>query len=185
MDDVMDTTYRGIRWVLDKVVGNIAALGLLAGTLFAIVEIVRRYMFGVVFEWGQDFVIYVIIGSVFFYFAVTQAKRAHLVMSAFTDVLRNRGYGKFVLVARVFVSVFSLYFFCFFLYWGHFAVLRTFATGRMSQSMFLPLWPFQALLLASFALMALVTIFHLYQDIRELMGKKVFEWAPAEIHTDI
>ena len=57
--------------------------------------------------------------------------------------------------------------------------------GRMSQSMFLPLWPFQLLLLSAFALMALVTIFHLYQDIRELMGKKVFEWAPAEIHTDI
>ena len=44
--------------------------------------------------------------------------------------------------------------------------------GRMSQSMFLPLWPFQLLLLSAFALMALVTIFHLYQDIRELMGKE-------------
>ena len=30
MDDVMDTIYRGIRWFLDKIVGNIAALGLLA-----------------------------------------------------------------------------------------------------------------------------------------------------------
>ena len=38
MDDVMDTMYRGIRWFLDKIVGNIAALGLLAGTLFAILE---------------------------------------------------------------------------------------------------------------------------------------------------
>jgi TRAP-type C4-dicarboxylate transport system permease small subunit len=185
MDDVLDTIYRGIRWFLDRIVGNIAALGLLAGTLFAIAEIVRRYMFGVVFEWGQDFVIYLIIGSVFFYFSVTQAKRAQLVMSAFTDVLRNRGYGKIVLVARIFVSAFSLFFFSFFVYWGHFAVERTFNTGRMSQSMFLPLWPFQLLLLSAFALMALVTVFHLYQDIRELMGKKVFEWAPAEIHTDI
>ena len=129
MDDVMDTIYRGIRWFLDKIVGNIAALGLLAGTLFAILEIVRRYMFGVVFEWGQDFVIYVIIGSVFFYFGVTQAKRAHLVMSAFTDVLRNRGFGKVVLVSRIFVSGFSLFFFSFFVYWGHFAVERTFNDG--------------------------------------------------------
>ena len=185
MDGAMDTMYRGIRFVLDRIVGNIAALGLLAGTLFAIAEIVRRYIFGVVFEWGQDFVIYLIIGSVFFYFAVTQAKRAHLVMSAFMDVLKNRGFAKIVLIVRMLVSAFSLFFFCFFAYWGHFAVERTFMTGRMSQSMFLPLWPFQALLLSSFVLMALVTIFHLYQDIRELMGKKVFEWAPAEIHTDI
>lgn len=185
MDAVLDSTYKVIRFVLDRIIGNIAAIGLLLGTLFAITEIFRRYIFGVVFEWGQDFVIYLIIGSVFFYFAVTQAKRAHLVMSAFTDVLSNRGFGKFVIFARMLVSAFSLFFFGFFAYWGLPTVERTMLTGRTSQSMFLLLWPFQALLLAAFVMMALVTCFHLYQDIRALMGKTVFEWAPAEIHTDI
>lgn len=185
MDATMDRAYRAIRYILDNVFGNIASIGLLAGTLFAIVEIIRRYLFNVVFEWGQDFVIYMIIGSVFVYFAVTQAKRAHLVMSAFTDLLRARGFVKFVIMLRLGVSAFSLFFFCFFAYWGLPAVERTMMTGRMSQSMFLVLWPFQAALLGSFALMALVTLFHLYQDIRALMGKNVFEWAPAEIHTDI
>ena len=33
---------------------------------------------------------------------------------------------------------------------------------------------------ATFALMALVSFFQLYQDIRALFGKKVFEWAPVE-----
>lgn len=185
MDGVMDSAYRAIRYVLDNVFGNIAAIGLLFGTLFAILEIIRRYLFDVVFEWGQDFVIYMIIGSVFIYFAVTQAKRAHLVMSAFTDLLRSRGFVKTVVFTRLCVSAFSLFFFCFFAYWGLPAVERTMMTGRMSQSMFLVLWPFQAALLGSFALMALVTLFHLYQDIRALFGKTVFEWAPAEIHTDI
>ena len=185
MDAAMDRAYRVIRYVLDNVFGNIAAIGLLCGTLFAILEIIRRYLFDVVFEWGQDMVIYIIIGSVFVYFAVTQAKRAHLVMSAFTDLLRGRGYVKVAIFLRLVVSAFSLFFFTFFAYWGLPAVERTMATGRMSQSMFLLLWPFQAALLGSFALMALVTLFHLYQDIRALMGKNVFEWAPAEIHTDI
>lgn len=185
MDEILDRTYRMIRYVLDNVFGNIAALGLLAGTLFAIFEIIRRYLFDVVFEWGQDAVIFIIIGSVFLYFAVTQAKRAHLVMSAFVDVLRGRGFEKTVTVLRIIVSAFSLFFFSFFAYWALPTVERTMLTGRTSQSMVLLLWPFQAALLLSFALMALVTLFHLYQDIRALFGKSVFEWAPAEIHTDI
>ncbi len=185
MDAAMDRVYRGIRFILDVVLGNIASIGLLAGTLFAIYEVIRRYIFGVVHQWGQDFVIYVIIGSVFVYFAVTQAKRAHLVMSAFTDVLRSYGFEKLVIFLRLCVSAFSLFFFSFFAYWGLPAVERTMLTGRTSQSMFLLLWPFQAVLLGAFALMALVTLFHLYQDIRALMGKTVFAWAPAEIHTDI
>ena len=185
MDATMDRIYRVIRYVLDNVIGNIAAIGLLIGTLFAIFEIIRRYVFGVVFEWGQDAVIYIIIGSVFLYYGVTQAKRAHLVMSALTDLLRGRGFVKFVIFLRVIVSAFSLFVFTFFVYWGMPAVERTMLTGRTSQSMFLLLWPFQAVLLGSFAVMALVTLFHLYQDIRALMGKSVFEWAPAEIHTDI
>ncbi len=185
MDELMDGLYRAIRFVLDRILGNIASLGLLLGTLFALFEIIRRYIFGVVYEWGQDFVIYLIIGSVFIYFAVTQAKRAHLVMSAFTDLLRGRGFEKTVIFFRLCVSAFSLFFYCFFAYWGLPAVERTMLTGRTSQSMFLLLWPFQAMLLGAFALMALVTLFHVYQDIRALFGKTVFPWAPAEIHTDI
>jgi TRAP-type C4-dicarboxylate transport system permease small subunit len=185
MDSALDSLYRGIRFITDRVLGNLASIGLLGGTLFAIYEVFRRYIFGVVHEWGQDFVIYVIIGSVFIYFVVTQAKRAHLVMSAFTDLLRGWGFEKTVIFLRLGVSAFSLFFFSFFAYWGLPTVERTMMTGRTSQSMFLLLWPFQAMLLAAFALMALVTLFHLYQDIRALMGKSVFEWAPAEIHTDI
>ncbi len=185
MDAFMDRIYRAFRFVLDDILGNVAAIGLLIGTLFAVYEVIRRYKFGVVHEWGQDFVIYVIIGSVYVYFAVTQAKRAHLVMSAFTDVLKAYGFVKTVILLRTIVSIFSLFFFGFFTYWGLPAVERTFETGRMSQSMFLLLWPFQAALLVAFAIMAVTTLFHLYQDIRALFGKNVFEWAPAEIHTEI
>jgi len=185
MDALLDRTYRVVRYILDNIFGNIAAIGLLAGTLFAIFEIIRRYIFGVVFEWGQDAVIFIIIGSVFIYFAVTQARRAHLVMSALTDLLRARGFVRFVILCRLGVSCFSFFFFAFFAYWALPTVERTMMLGRKSQSMYLELWPFQAALMIAFGLMALVTLFHIYQDIRALFGKTVFEWAPAEIHTDI
>ena len=37
----------------------------------------------------------------------------------------------------------------------------------------------------TFVLMAVVAFFQLYQDIRALFGKKVFEWAPVEEGIDI
>jgi TRAP-type mannitol/chloroaromatic compound transport system permease small subunit len=46
--------------------------------------------------------------------------------------------------------------------------------------MVIVIWPFQAILVTAFALLALVCLFQLYQDIRALMGKEVFEWAPVE-----
>ena len=52
--------------------------------------------------------------------------------------------------------------------------------GRKTYSMVIVVWPFQATLVAAFTLLAIVCLFQLYQDIRELMGKKVFEWAPVE-----
>ena len=40
-----------------SILGWIASAMLLGLTLFALLEIIRRYIFGVVFEWGQDAVI--------------------------------------------------------------------------------------------------------------------------------
>ena len=63
-------------------------------TLFALAEIIRRYIFGVVFEWGQDAVIYMMVSSVAFYICVTQVNRNHLVMSAVLQLLNAKGLHK-------------------------------------------------------------------------------------------
>jgi len=44
-------------------------------TLFALLEIIRRYIFSVVFEWGQDAIIVGMVAAVALYFAVTQIRR--------------------------------------------------------------------------------------------------------------
>ena len=65
---------------------------MIAVTLFALAEIIRRYIFGVVFEWGQDAVIYMMVSSVAFYICVTQVNRNHLVMSAVLQLLNAKGF---------------------------------------------------------------------------------------------
>ena len=96
MNDVLDTVYRGLRFFTDKVVGYGAAIVVLGSVLLALLEIVRRYVFGVVFHWGQDAVTYFILGSVFLFFAVTQARRSHLAVTALLDVFKRRGKMKVV-----------------------------------------------------------------------------------------
>ncbi len=185
MDAVMDRLYRGFRFILDGIVARIAAMVMLATTCLAIAEVIRRYIFGVTFQWGQDAVTYGLVGAIFLFFAVTQARRSHLKVSALTDEFRRRGYTTLVLWLRVIVSAISLWLFAGLAWWGIPTIARSIAMERTSQSMIILLWPFQALLLATFALMAIATVFHLYQDVRELMGKKVFDWAPYDENIDI
>jgi len=176
----IDRAYRALHFLLDRVVARIAAVILLSGTLLACIEIVRRYILGVVFDWGQDAVTYVSIAAVFIYFAVTQASRSHLAVLALLDLLRRRGYVRTVLAIRVFVSGISLTLFTALAYWGIPAVERAEKLGRTTQSMVILIWPFQACLVIAFALMALVTLFHLYQDVQAVRGRTVFPWAPVE-----
>tara|TARA_R110002110_G_scaffold407977_5_gene629275 strand:+ start:1528 stop:2085 length:558 start_codon:yes stop_codon:yes gene_type:complete len=180
MEHFLDRTYRAIRFILDQVIGNLAAVVMLLATCFAIYEIINRYIFGNVFQWGQDAVTYMISGSVFLFFAVTQARRSHLAVTAGIELLRDKGFLKTVLAIRTLVTMMSLTMFTAYALWGIPAVERSMMMGRTSQSMVLLVWPFQLALLISFALMALVTAFHLYQDIQALRGKKVFPWAPVE-----
>ncbi len=71
-----------------SILGWIASAMLLGLTLFALLEIIRRYIFGVVFEWGQDAIIVGMVAAVACYFGVTQIRRGHLVMNAIVLPLR-------------------------------------------------------------------------------------------------
>ena len=70
-------------------------------------------------------------------------------------------------------------------WWGIPTLERSMLLGRKTQSMVIYIWPFQAVLVVSFTLLAIVCVFQLYQDIRALMGKEVFTWAPVEEGIDI
>jgi len=180
MDWIVDKLYRGFRFLLDYVIGYSAVLIMFLGTLLAVAEVARRYIFGVVFDWGQDAVTYGMVGSIFLYFAVTQAKRSHLRMAAAMDALEEAGWHRFVLIVRTIITTISVVVYSAIPYWGYSTLERSMLLGRKTQSMVLYIWPFQAILIIAFTLLAIVCLFQLYQDIRALMGKKVFAWAPVE-----
>ncbi len=185
MDFIVDRLYRGFRFLLDTVIGYGAIVMMFVATLLAVAEVVRRYIFGTVFVWGQDAVTYGLVASIFLYFAVTQARRSHLRMSALIDTLEKAGFERFVLIVRTFMTAIGLVVYSAIAWWGVPTLERSMLLGRKTQSMVLSIWPFQAILVAAFTLLAIVCLFQLYQDIRALMGKKVFEWAPVEEGIDI
>ncbi len=185
MEIALDRTYRVYRFVLDNVVGHGAAIVMLASVLLAMFEIIRRYMFGVVYDWGQDAVTYFTVGAIFLYFAVTQARRSHLAVSALMDYLRGKGFVRFVLVVRLLITLGSLILYSAIVYFGWSTIERNLMLERTTQSMVLLIWPFQAVLIIAFVLMALTCLFQLYQDFQAVRGKTVFAWAPAEEGLDI
>ncbi|NJN40727.1 MAG: hypothetical protein HC807_07800 [Gammaproteobacteria bacterium] len=64
----MERAYAVWRAFQDKVLARVAALVLIACTLLALVEVVRRYAFGTSFEWQQDTVTFFILGATYLYF---------------------------------------------------------------------------------------------------------------------
>tara|TARA_R110002096_G_scaffold256123_1_gene449389 strand:- start:4071 stop:4628 length:558 start_codon:yes stop_codon:yes gene_type:complete len=180
MEIALDRTYRAYRWLLDNIIGHGAAIIMLGSVLLAIFEIIRRYIFGVVYDWGQDAVTYFTVGSIFLYFAVTQARRSHLAVSALMDHLKGRGYLQLVLVVRLLITAGSLAMYSAIVYFGWSTIIRAQLLERTTQSMVLLIWPFQLILLIGFILMAVTCLFQLYQDFQAVRGKKVFTWAPAE-----
>ena len=185
MDYIFDRIYRVVRFILDDLIGNLAVLAMFLGTGLAILEVFRRYVFGVVYDWGQDAVTYGIVSSVFLYFAVTQARRSHLRVSFVVDALEERGKLRAVLFIRALITAMSLALFSALAAWGIPTVERSIMMERTTLSMVLVIWPFQLALVVTFVLMAVVAFFQLYQDIRALFGKKVFEWAPVDEGIDI
>jgi TRAP-type C4-dicarboxylate transport system permease small subunit len=180
MELVLDRTYRAYRYFLDNVVGYAAAIIMVGAVTLAVVEIIRRYIFGLTYEWGQDAIVYCTVASIYLYFAVTQGRRSHLAVTALLDVFKTRGLHKLVLVLRTIVTAFAMTLYAGIVYWGWPSMERSLSRGVTTQSMLLEVWPFQLLLLIGFGLMAVTCLFQLYQDIQALRGKTVFAWAPAE-----
>lgn len=185
METLIDRLYRAFRFLLDKIIGYCAAVVMLGATGLALTETIRRYIFKTTFHWGQDAVIYGLVAAVFLYFAVTHARRSHLVVMAAVDELRKRGYNKLILVLRAFISSISLALFASLAWWGIPTMERSMMMERTTQSMVLEIWPFQLALIIGFTLMAIASLFHLYQDIQAVRGKTVFDWAPVEEGIDI
>lgn len=172
----MEKAYLAWRIFQERFLKHVAALCLLGPTLLAIVEVVRRYGFGVSFSWQQDAVTYIILSGVFLYFAIAQSRKAHLRVTVFLILLRNKGGRGGAVVAgglEVLGAAVGLLF-CGYLVWrGLEAAQLMVSQNRMTESLVFPLWFFFIIFLIGMGLMVVSFFFQLYQEIQALRGKEV------------
>lgn len=173
-----------IQAFITNVLGKCSAYLMIAVTLFALAEIIRRYIFGVVFEWGQDAVIYMMVSSVAFYICVTQVGRNHLVMSAVLQLLNTKGFHRTVGFCKIFISFFISIFTASLTYTAYFTIEYSIQIGERSESLFFFMWPFYFILALGMGLMSLVAFLQLIEDIHSYIKGDHFT-AEVEAATDV
>jgi TRAP-type C4-dicarboxylate transport system permease small subunit len=161
----------------DRFLAQAAALVLLGCTLLALLEVVRRYVFGYSFEWQQDAVTLLILSAVFLYFGIAQRRGAHLNVNLLTGALEALGprARRAAGVIHVLATVISFLFLLAVVWWGVPDIKDSITYGSRSESLAFPMWPFLVVLLVSFAFMAVSLVFQIWRGVQGLRGRKVLE----------
>jgi TRAP-type C4-dicarboxylate transport system permease small subunit len=165
----------------DRFLAHAAALLLLGCTLLALLEVVRRYVFGYSFEWQQDAVTFFTLSGVFLYFGISQRRDAHLSVTVMPEALQALGprARRAAEVLRLVALAFAFLFLLAVVWWGIPEVRESLHYESRTESLAFPMWPFLAALLAGFAFMAVTMFFQLYRGVQQLRGRSVLE-EPAE-----
>lgn len=152
-----------------------AGLLLVACTLLAIVEIFRRYVLGLSFEWQQDAVTFFILSGVYLYFSIAQRHNEHLNVAVVTETLATLGPAaqRAGEVVKLIALAFSFVFLLAVVWWGIPEVADAVRYETRTESLAFPMWPFLAVLVLGFAFMALTMFFQIYIAIQRLRGQDV------------
>lgn len=171
----MEKAYAVWRAFQDKFLARAAAFLLIGCTLLALVEVVRRYVFGFSFEWQQDAVTFFILSGVFLFFSISQRHNEHLNVVVLLELLQAGGPGakKAAEVVKLVALVASFLFMLAVVWWGIPEVEDGLTYGATTESLQFPLWPFLATLLVGFAFMALTMAFQIWFEIQKLRGRPV------------
>jgi TRAP-type C4-dicarboxylate transport system permease small subunit len=171
----VEKAYAAWRAFQDRVLAPVAAVLFVGSTLLALLEVVRRYVIGLSFEWQQDAVTYFILSGVFLYFSVSQRREAHLTVTLIPELFNVFG-GRWRLAAEV-VKLAALLFSCAFMaavvWWGWPEVEDSLQYESRTESLAFPMWPFLAVLLFSFAAMGVTMLFQIYRAVQALRGRTV------------
>ncbi len=182
----MEKAYAVWRAFQDRVLGRVAALLLLGGTLLALLEIFRRYVLGVSFEWQSDAVTYFILSGVFLYFSVSQRHGDHLSVTVVPELMEVLGprARRAAEIIRLIALVFSFVFILAVVWWGIPEVRESVHYETRTESLAFPMWPFLAVLLVGFALMAVTLFFQIYRCVQKLRGVCVLA-EPSEAELEV
>jgi TRAP-type C4-dicarboxylate transport system permease small subunit len=179
----VEKAYAAWRAFQDRLLAPAAAFLLLGCTLLALLEVVRRYIFGVSYEWQQDAVTYFTLTAVFLYFGIAQRRGTHLTVDIFVHTFRSFGpraqrVAEFVEVGA---TVFAFLFILGVVWWGAEEVLEVQRDAPRTESLEFPLAPFLWALLAGFAGMAISLFFQSWRGVQKLRGREVLV-EPSDPH---
>ena len=165
----------------DRVLEPVSALLLLGCTLLALLEIFRRYILGVSFEWQQDAVTFFILSGVYLYFGVAQRHGSHLNVALLTESLDTIGprTRKAAEIVRLLALVISFVFMLLVIWWGIPEVEDGIKYETRTESLAFPMWPFLLVLLAGFGFMVVTLFFQIYRQLHKMRGRSVLE-EPAD-----
>jgi TRAP-type C4-dicarboxylate transport system permease small subunit len=173
----VEKAYAAWRGFQDRILAPAAALLFVGSTLLALLEVARRYVLGLSFEWQQDAVTYFILSGVFLYFSISQRREAHLTVTLIPELFNVFG-GRWRRAAEV-VKLLALAFSCAFMaavvWWGLPEVEDSLKYEARTESLAFPMWPFLAVLLFSFAAMGITMLFQIYRAAQALRGISVLE----------
>jgi TRAP-type C4-dicarboxylate transport system permease small subunit len=179
----VERAYAAWRAFQDRFLARAAALLLIGCTLLAILEVVRRYVLGVSYEWQQDAVVFFILSAVFLYFGISQRQEAHLSVTVFVqglDALGPRAKRAADVIRVIALSV-AFAFLLAVVWWGVPEVMENFSYGVRTESLAFPMAPFLLVLLIGFAFMAVSMFFQIYREIQKLRGRSVLEEPPETV----
>jgi TRAP-type C4-dicarboxylate transport system permease small subunit len=173
----VEKAYTAWRAFQERVLAPVAAVLFVGSTLLALLEVGRRYLLGYSFEWQQDAVTFFILSGVFLYFSISQRRDAHLTVTLIPELFHVFG-GRWRAAAEM-VKLIALIFSCAFMaavvWWGIPEVEDSIKYESRTESLAFPMWPFLAVLLFSFACMAITMAFQIYREIQALRGRTVLE----------
>ena len=171
----MNTLFAAWRTFQDSFLQYVSGALLLGLTLLAVLEVIRRYGFGVSFEWQQDAVTYGILSGIFLFFGITQTRKAHLRVTVLLLVLRERC-GRWGIALATAFEIFGRVVavaLCTYLVWRGVEVVELMISQkRTTESLVFPLWPFFSIFLTGIAFLAISFLFQLWHDIQVLCGNE-------------
>ncbi len=173
----MESAYAAWRAFQDKFLAHAAALVLLGTTLLALVEVVRRYVFGFSYEWQQDAVTFFTISATYLFFGIAQRRGGHLTVSLLVESLDALGprARRAAELIRLFALAFTFVFLVAVVWWGFPEVTDAFEFESRTESLAFPMAPFLVALMVGFIFMAISVFFQIYREFHKLRGRSVLE----------
>lgn len=176
----MEKAYAVWRAFQDRFLAYAAALVLLGATLLALVEVVRRYVFGFSYEWQQDAVTFFTLSAIYLFFGISQRRGGHLSVTLLVESLDALGprARRAAEVIRLIALVFTFVFLLAVVWWGFPEVEDAFKYESRTESLAFPMAPFLVALMVGFAFMAVSVFFQIYREFHKLRGRSVLEEPP-------